>query len=136
MRHPNRVSRIFAYVIGLVLVLMACQPTATVLSGRLPIHAPNVITAGMALTVTVGPVEATDGTRIGLVMIGRHGPYIYHTTFHSGIAEFHIPGEHTRQAGMMAFVAAAEDARGEASLLLRPDPNPRSRASLPEWRYF
>lgn len=116
----------------LLLLITACQPGIIPLRGSLPIHVPAVLTTGMPITVRVGPVEVIDGTGIGLVMMGKYGPYTYHSTFQSGMAEFFIPGEHTRQAGYLAFVAAAEEARGEASLLLQPHVNRHTRTSIIE----
>lgn len=116
-------ARLLLYVAGIVIVFSACRPALPPLSGILPIHAPQIIIAGSPLKITIGPVAATDGTGVGLVLMGSRGPHVYHTTFQHGLAEFWIPGEHTRYSGYMAFVAAADDARGEASLLLEPDPN-------------
>jgi hypothetical protein len=113
---------------AVLLLIAACRPAFEPLRGLLPIHAPQVIIAGSPLRVRVGPVTVSDGTGVGLVLMGKHGPYIYHATFQEGVAEFYIPAEHTRQPGTMAFIAAAEEARGEASLLLRPDPQRKTRA--------
>ncbi len=83
-------------------------------------HAPQTITVGTAFTVTVGPVTVSDGTQVGLVMMGKHGPRVYHSSFTHGVAQFTIPGEHTRQPGFFAFVAAAQNARGETGMRLEP----------------
>lgn len=101
----------------LVLVLAACR-SALPLTGDLPIHLPGFVAAGQSLTVTVGPVNAVDGTSIGLVMVGSLGPRLYQATFNSGTAQFTIPGEHTVQAGYLTFVAASEQARGEGGVVL------------------
>jgi hypothetical protein len=90
------------------------------LTGKLPINAPSTITVGDSVDVTVGPVSVTDGTRVGLVMVGKHGPRIYRGEFEQGIAHFIIPGEHTLQPGYLAIIAAADSARGEVGVLLRP----------------
>lgn len=121
-------------VLGILIAAAACRPILPPLTGILPIQAPQRIVAGSPIKVIIGPVVVVDGTSVGLVFIGSHGPYIYHTTFQHGLAEFWIPGEHTRQPGVMAFVAAADDARGEAGLLLQPDPNRKVRASL-DWTF-
>lgn len=87
---------------------------------ELPIIAPHTIIAGQSVIVRVGPVDAADGVIVGLVMIGKHGPHVYRAAFLNGMAEFTIPGEHTRQPGSLALIAASGSARGEASVLLRP----------------
>ncbi|MCU0495801.1 MAG: hypothetical protein MUF87_00455 [Anaerolineae bacterium] len=92
----------------------------TSLIGDLPIIAPETITAGQSVIVRVGPVEAADGVMVGLVLIGKHGPHVYRAAFMNGMAEFTIPGEHTRHPGSLALIAASGEARGEASVLLRP----------------
>lgn len=76
------------------------------------------------MNVTIGPVEVNDGTLVGLVMVGKHGPRVYRGMFEQGIAFFTIPGEHTRQPGQIAFIAASESARGEFSMVLHPSTSP------------
>lgn len=119
---------------GILIAVSACRPILPPLSGILPIQAPPIIVAGSPLKITIGPVAANDGTGVGLVLMGSRGPHVYHTTFQRGLAEFLIPGEHTRHPGYMAFIAAADDARGEASLLLEPDPNRKVRFGL-DWTF-
>lgn len=128
-------SRLFVYTVGILIAFSACRPTLPPLSGILPIQVPSIIIAGSPLKITIGPVDANDGTGVGLVLMGSHGPHVYHTTFQRGLAEFWIPGEHTRHPGYMAFVAAADDARGEAGLRLEPDPNRKVRLSI-DWTFI
>jgi hypothetical protein len=119
-------SHHYALLVMALTVLLTCQtgsPLSDRLSGELPVHAPGRLSTGSAFTVTVGPVTALDGTNVGLVMIGTHGPRLYHSTFEHGIARFAIPAEHTRQAGIFALVAAAQNARGEAALIFQQFPN-------------
>lgn len=106
-------------MLALLVAIYACQ-TAIPLSGDLPVHAPQTITVGTAFTVTVGPVTVSDGTQVGLVMMGKHGPRVYHSSFTHGVAQFIIPGEHTLQPGFFAFVAASQNARGETGMRLEP----------------
>jgi hypothetical protein len=104
-----------------VLLISACALIHTAnrtLTGDLPIAAPASAFAGEAIVVTVGPVAASNGTPIGLVMVGAYGPRVYNTVFESGIASFIIPAEDTRQPGYLALIAAADDARGEVSIRL------------------
>jgi hypothetical protein len=110
--------------------LLACQEKLQTLSGVLPIQLPQVITAGESVTVTVGPVNVVDGTRIGLVMVGKGGPRVYNGKFERGVAEFNIPGQDTLQHGYLAFIAAAQEARGEAAMILRPRTNPNGSAAI------
>lgn len=78
--------------------------------------------------VTIGPINIMDGTKIGLIMMGQHGPKIYKATFEEGIAEFDIPGNDTTQPGYRAFIATLGESRGEAGMLLRPSINHKQRA--------
>lgn len=115
-------------LLGVMLVYL-CIPRP-VLVGDLPIHAPQTIMTGTAFTVTVGPVSVRDGTQVGLVMMGEHGPRVYYANFAHGIAQFRIPGEHTLQPGFFAFVAAAQGARGETGMILRSPLVPKHRINL------
>lgn len=116
-------THFYALLIMGVSLLITCQypPQSTIinLSGDLPVHAPGRLNTGSAFTVTVGPVTALDGTNVGLVMIGTHGPRLYTSTFQHGVARFSIPAEHTRLAGTFALIAAAQNARGEAALVFQ-----------------
>lgn len=102
------------------IVLLAACRSAPPLTGDLPIRVPHIATMGQSLTVTVGPVNAVDGTVIGLVMVGSLGPRLYRATFNAGTAQFTIPGEHTTQTGYLTFVAASDQARGEGGVMLMP----------------
>lgn len=99
-------------------VAVACSRN-TELTGILPIEAPALANAGEKIAVTVGPVpDATNGTSVGLVMLGTYGPRVYQSEFESGLALFTIPASHTLQPGYLALIAAADNARGEASIIL------------------
>jgi hypothetical protein len=105
----------------LLLVTAACSDlpaSSPLLTGALPIDAPKSAQAGEQLEITIGPVQAANGTPIGLVMVGLHGPRIYHTTISSGLARFVIPAQDTLQPGYLAFVAAVDEARGKAGVML------------------
>src|SRR5436190_21570285 len=70
---------------GLLLDGCALQPRQSVaLEGRLPISVAAVATAGSLIPVTVGPVVATAGTPVTLVVTGSYGPGIYQAAFHYG----------------------------------------------------
>lgn len=103
-------------------VAVACTRN-TELTGILPIEAPALANAGEKIAVTVGPVpDATNGTAVGLVMLGTYGPRVYRAEFESGLAMFTIPADHTLQPGYLALIAASENARGEASIILFSNP--------------
>lgn len=126
-------THVYALLIMAVSLLITCQyPPSTFISltGDLPVHAPGRLNTGSAFTVTVGPVTALDGTNVGLVMIGSHGPRLYTSTFQHGVAQFSIPAEHTRLAGTFALIAAAQNARGETALVFQ-DQTTYQRVSLP-----
>lgn len=88
------------------------------LTGVLPVAAPNAAHAGQSIQVTVGPVEVDNGTPIGMVLVGTFGPRVYNSVFEAGMAQFIIPPEHTLQPGYVALIFAAQEARGEASIVL------------------
>ena len=101
-------------------ISMACTTvdTNTQLDGNLPVLVQRTVQTGEKINITVGPVEADNGTQIGLIAVGAHGPKTYQSTFSSGMAHFVIPELHTGQPGYMALIVAAGAARGEASVTL------------------
>ena len=108
----------------MALVLIACGQSAPHQTGTLvtlPISAPTYASAGDSIAITIGPAQVADGTPVGLVMVGAYGPRTYTGQFAAGMAEFIIPAEHTRQPGYLAFIAAADHARGQISVILAPD---------------
>ena len=119
----TRLTHYYALLIMTLSLLITCQnspqPAGIGLTGDLPVHAPGRLNTGSAFTVTVGPVIARDGTNVGLVMMGSHGPRLYTSTFQHGVAQFSIPAEHTRLAGTFALIAAAQNARGETALVFQ-----------------
>jgi hypothetical protein len=106
----------------LMAVLGGCGPDASPpesLSGNLPIEAPSSAVVGQAIDVVIGPIAVRDGTPVGLVTVGSHGPHVYRTVFDAtGRAYFTLPSDDTRQPGYMALIAAADNARGESSIVL------------------
>lgn len=118
-----RLLRRLLVVLSLVMLLVfaACRgidPHTSKLTGVLPIGAPAVASTGQQIDVEIGPVVTSNGTPVGLIMVGAHGPRVYNTTFEAGMAHFVIPSKDTLQPGYLALIVAAEDARGEASILL------------------
>ncbi len=123
-RRITRKSKPLSYWLSLMtlmsvlLIFAACSPNRA-LTGKLPIDAPALANAGEQIDVTVGPVpNASNGTAVGLVMLGTYGPRVYQGQFEAGLAHFTIPSEHTLQPGYLALIAAADQARGEASIIL------------------
>lgn len=103
------------------LIITACTSvpvTIPKLTGNIPIHAPATASAGSAIEVSVGPLNVANGTPIGLVMVGVHGPKVYNTVFTNGEAFFKIPSTDTFQPGYVALIVASENARGEASIIV------------------
>lgn len=116
------------------LIITACTSvpvTIPKLTGNIPIHAPATASAGSAIEVSVGPLNVANGTPIGLVMVGVHGPKVYNTVFTNGEAFFKIPSTDTFQPGYVALIVASENARGEASIIVFT-PN-RSNAQNDIW---
>ena len=119
LRLPCRFLIVVA-VLALLLISAGAgmSPQVTRLSGDLPIGAPRVASTGDQINVQIGPVSVSNGTPVGLVMVGAHGPRVYNATFEAGMAHFVIPSGDTSQPGYLALIVAADDARGEASILL------------------
>lgn len=123
MRGTGRCQRaargITVFMVALLIALVLSQCTSSQrLSGHLPIEAPLIANAGDQIAITIGPVAVDNGTPVGMVMLGTYGSRVYQTEFYAGLAHFTIPAEHTLQPGYLALIVAAEEARGEASIIL------------------
>ncbi len=117
----NHIITIYLRWMLVFLIITACTTAPShlpKLTGDIPIHVPTTATAGSAIEISVGPLNVANGTPIGLVMVGVHGPKVYNTVFTDGKAFFQIPSTDTYQPGYMALIVASENARGEASILL------------------
>ncbi|MDX2075057.1 MAG: hypothetical protein SFZ02_01390 [bacterium] len=119
--HQHGIPKFFRRLILLLIFITACSAPETFipkLTGTIPIHAPDVASAGSPIEISIGPVNVANGTPIGLVMVGVHGPKVYNTVFTDGQAYFKIPSSDTYQPGYVALIVASEDARGEASIIV------------------
>jgi hypothetical protein len=130
---------VFALLTALLCLLLipgTCNgvpPSLPALSGILPITAPRITSAGEQIEISIGPVSAANGTPVGLVMIGARGPHIYNTTFEAGWAQIVIPASDTYQSGLLSLVAAADDARGNLSIVVYPpESSPDYHVALPD----
>jgi hypothetical protein len=129
---PQRQNHLLILALTLALILASACAGGTLqqpLSGILPIAAPNAVRAGSQIEVIVGPVEVDNGTPIGMVMVGAYGPRAYNAVFQAGLAHFIIPSEHTLQPGYLALIFAAEEARGETSIVLVSTRSSSAKAS-------
>ncbi|MDX1991438.1 MAG: hypothetical protein SF029_03570 [bacterium] len=125
-------THLLMLVLSLALVLASACAGGTLrqpLSGVLPVAAPNAVRAGSQIEVIVGPVDVDNGTPIGMVMVGAYGPRAYSAVFQAGLAHFIIPSEHTLQPGYLALIFAAEEARGETSIVLVSTRSSSAKAS-------
>jgi hypothetical protein len=121
--HQHGIPKFFRRLILLLILITACSTPETIipkLTGTIPIHAPNIASAGSPIEILIGPINVANGTPIGLVMVGVHGPKVYNTIFTDGQAYFKIPSTDTYQPGYVALIVASEDARGEASIIVFP----------------
>ncbi len=108
----------------MLMLVAACGTTGPPesLSGTLPVNAPNYVSAGDPIDVSIGPVSQSEGQSLGLVVVGNDSLRVYRTVFDSdGMAHITIPGYATNQVGYIALIVAAGEARGEASVLLSVD---------------
>jgi hypothetical protein len=117
------INQVMTWALFAGILLLGFPPTAQrhppALSGNLPIAAPQAIHAGETMQVIIGPVaQAQNGTPVGLVIVGAYGPHVYQSVFQAGQDHFHIPSDATLQSGYLALIAAAEEARGGASVRL------------------
>jgi hypothetical protein len=113
-----RTGMCLLFVFVLIASLQDTPPQTLPLTGILPIAVPRIANTGQQIDVEIGPVTADNGTPVGLVLVGAHGPRVYNTTFEAGMARFVIPSKDTHQPGYMALIVAADNARGEASIIL------------------
>lgn len=108
----------------LSLLLVACtqqqQPVEPILTGTLPVSAPQTAPVGQPLTVTIGPVAGSDGATATLVAVGSYGTQLYRAPFREGVASIEVAQEQTRRAGVLTLAARSGTARGAASLQLVP----------------
>ena len=119
--HCILISNILRLILLVGLFVTACTQADKIiptLTGNIPIHAPSTASAGSSIDVTIGPVNVANGTPIGLVMVGIHGPKVYNTVFQNGEAHFKIPSSDTYQPGYVALIVASQEARGEASIIV------------------
>lgn len=106
-----------------MLSIITPQPPIPTLTGWLPLNVPTGAQVGHTIDVVVGPVPQSQGKLVGLVVVSTDGPFTYNAVFDpSGMAYFTIPADATRQVGYLALIVAADDARGEASILLSLPP--------------
>lgn len=119
--HCRVFSNILRWLLLSMIVITACTRADKIvptLTGNIPIHAPTTARIGSAIEVIVGPVDVANGTPIGLVMVGVHGPKVYNTVFQNGEAHFKIPPSDMYQPGYVALIVASQEARGEASIIV------------------
>ncbi|MBP1464903.1 hypothetical protein EYB53_004190 [Candidatus Chloroploca sp. M-50] len=90
------------------------------LAGALTVRTPAILPAGKPLTVVAERLDAPDGLEALLLAQGSYGPVLYRARFQGGRAEFHLPGEDTRVAGLVALTARAGAAEGHADLTITP----------------
>jgi hypothetical protein len=114
----------------LTLLIVACQVGMPMQSrvSTLTVEAPSQVRVGQPIQVTVGPVNSENGTYVGLMLVGSHGPFVDRTAIEAGMAYFTIPAGVTRQPGHLVLIAVMGDARGEADIDLLP--SGRSSASV------
>lgn len=96
--------------------------SAPSLEGSLTVRAPARVLASAPVAVAVERADAPDGLGVTLVAQGSYGARVYRATFARGAAAFVVPGEDTRQSGLVTLIATAGAARGEASLTISPRP--------------
>lgn len=90
------------------------------LAGPLALSAPVAAPAGEPITVVAERADAPDGLAALLLAQGSYGPLLYRARFQGGRAEFRLPGEDTRVAGLVALTARAGGAEGRAELTITP----------------
>ncbi len=100
----------------------AATAAAPALDGAVLVQAPAEVQAGAPAPVLLARPDAPDGLAASLVAQGSYGVRVYRAAFHKGQALFQIPGEDTRQAGLVTLIAQAGTARGHAQLRVLPGP--------------
>jgi hypothetical protein len=90
------------------------------LEGALALRAPAVVAAGEPLTLVAERVDAPDGLDVTLVAQGGYGVRLYRASFLAGRAEFRLPAEDQRVAGLVTLTARAGAAAGGAEITITP----------------
>lgn len=97
-------------------------PAAPTLSGALTLETPAAVRASAPVPVTIARDDAPDGLAVTLTAQGSYGMRVYGGVFAKGRAIITLPGEHTRQTGVVTLLARAGTARGEGQVEIRPNP--------------
>lgn len=97
-------------------------PAAPTLSGALTLETPAAVRASAPVPVTIARDDAPDGLAVTLAAQGSYGMRVYGGVFAKGRAIITLPGEHTRQTGVVTLLARAGTARGEGQVEIRPNP--------------
>lgn len=123
--NSRRLIALSPYLLVFLLLLAGCARgapavSAPALTGRLVVRAPTEIHVSAPVPVEVARADAPEGMDVTLVAQGSYGARVYHAAFRAGRAALVIPGEDTRQSGIVTLIATAGAARGEASLAIRP----------------
>jgi hypothetical protein len=112
-------------ILALGAIIGSCTPQTKplpVLRGDLQVGGPRAITAGESLKITVASLGAPNSMIVTLLAVGSYGLRVYQSSFRQGEALFLLPGNETRQSGMVFLTALASQARGTAQLLIQPAP--------------
>jgi len=117
-RHMMAHLALLLSMVFVLLIATTCGAPPQIPDASLPLAVPVQARIGESILVLVGPVRGDDGLPVRLMVVGRHGPTVYNTTFEDGFAQFNITPEHTHAGGYLALIVIAGDARGEASVLL------------------
>jgi hypothetical protein len=97
-------------------------PAAPTLSGALTLETPAAVRASAPVPVAILRADAPDGLAVTLAAQGSYGMRVYKGVFAKGRALITLPGEHTRQTGLITLIARAGTARGEGQVEIRPNP--------------
>lgn len=123
MRTQHRRTRCFIFLGMLALLALACRkqetpPAPFLLDGELPINVAAEAPVGEPLPVTIGPVNAPDGTPILLTATGTFGTWAFRGLLQGGYLTITLPPEFTRHSGLVSLVATSGHAVGEAETRL------------------
>ncbi len=127
---PRALSHLW-YSVVLAVVLSACSvirsdetPTAhvnTVAPLEIPIQTAPEILAGSPLTVTLGPVDLSEGTPVTVIFNHSYGVRTYTAALVNGSANLVIPANDTIRSGFTTITAVSGVHRGSTNLNITAD---------------
>ena len=115
---------LFALLVCAVLFLSACKrsaPPPPPLTGEIPVSVVPSARVGDSVSVTLGPMDAVNGTPVLLTVLTTYGPRVLTAAFANQYARILLDETYTKNSGQLSLLAQSGDARGQAQVQLVAD---------------